>query len=152
MLRAIIISVSTTSSQKLPPETPENAQKELVEKVKAQWKLLWNERYNDKVRAEGISVNDYEILRVERGTIIHATRDFKALNFREILQQNMVEDPERFVQPDLNLGGWNKFIKKEIINGKLRRKRSAAYAAENLSDKHGTQQAKKGGRGWLHSK
>ena len=26
------------------------AQKELVESLKADWKLLWSERYNDKVR------------------------------------------------------------------------------------------------------
>ena len=25
----------------------------------AQWKLLWSERFNDKVRAEGVSVSDY---------------------------------------------------------------------------------------------
>jgi hypothetical protein len=52
------------------------AQKELVEELKVQWKLLWSERFDDKVRAEGVSVSDYASLSVERGTIIHATRDF----------------------------------------------------------------------------
>ena len=79
-------------------------QKELVEKLKVQWKLLWSERFNDKVRAEGVSVSNYASLHVERGTIIHATRDFRVLNFKEILEQHMVEDPERFVQPNVDVG------------------------------------------------
>ena len=37
------------------------AQKELVEKLKVQWKLLWSERFDDRVRAEGVSVNDWEV-------------------------------------------------------------------------------------------
>ena len=34
-------------------------QKKLVEKLKVQWKLLWSERFDDKVRAEGVSMSDY---------------------------------------------------------------------------------------------
>ena len=123
-------------------------QKKLVEELKVQWKLLWSERFDDKVRAEGVSVNDYVCLHVERGTIIHATRDFKALRFREILEQHLVEDPDRFVQPDVNVGGWNKFIKTEITSRRPQRsKRVASYVPE----KRGVQQPKKGGRGWLHA-
>ena len=123
-------------------------QKKLVEELKVQWKLLWSERFNDKVRAEGVSVSDYASLSVERGTIIHATRDFKALSFREILEQHLVEDPDRFVQPDVNVGGWNKFIKTEITGRRPQRsKRVASYVPE----KRGVQQPKKGGRGWLHA-
>jgi hypothetical protein len=124
------------------------AQKELVEKLKVQWKLLWSERYADKVRAEGVSVSDYASLSVERGTIIHATRDFKALSFREILEQHLVEDPDRFVQPDVNVGGWNKFIKTEITG---RRPQSDKRVASYVPEKRGVQQPKKGGRGWLHA-
>ena len=36
-------------------------QKKLVEELKVQWKLLWSERFDDKVRAEGVSVNDYAV-------------------------------------------------------------------------------------------
>ena len=96
------------------------AQKELVEKLKVQWKLLWSERFNDKVRAEGVSVSDYASLNVERGTIIHATRDFKALSFKEILEQNVVENLDRVVQPDVDVGGWNKFVKTKITSRDLR--------------------------------
>jgi hypothetical protein len=123
------------------------AQKELVEKLMVQWKLLWSERFNDKVRAEGVSVSDYTSLRVERGTIIHATRDFKALNFKEILEQHMVEGSDRFVQPNVDVGGWNKFVKTKITGREPQRnKRTLAYVPK----KREVQQPKKGGRGWLH--
>ena len=124
------------------------AQKELVEQLKAQWKLLWSERFNDKLRAEGISVNDYAFLSVERGTIVHATRDFKPLNFKEILEKHMVEDPDRFVQPNVDVGGWNKFVKTKIINSAPQRNK---YALAYVPEKPTVQQPKKGGRGWLHT-
>ena len=122
-------------------------QEELVEQLKVQWKLLWSERYNDKVRAEGISVKDYASLRVERGTIIHATRDYKALNFKEILEQNLIENPDRFVQPDAQAGGWNKFVKTKISCHKTQKEESSSSFALK---KQAVQHPKKGGRGWLH--
>ena len=61
-------------------ESAFETQKKLVEALKTQWKLMWSERFDDKVVAEGVSANDYDILQVERGLIIHATREFKALN------------------------------------------------------------------------
>jgi hypothetical protein len=129
-------------------ESKTEAQKKLVAEVKAQWKLLWNERFDDKVKAEGVSVGNYDRLRVERGAIIHATRDFKALNFREILEQNKVENPELFVQPSVYVGGWNKFVKTQITNSRPQKgKRAATYVPE----KREAQQPKKCGRGWLHS-
>ena len=123
------------------------AQKELVEKLKAEWKLLWSERFNDKERAEGISISDYAALYVERGTIIHATRDYKALNFKEILEQHITEDTDRFIPPNVNEGGWNKFVKTKITSPKPQRnKRTLEYNPK----KQEAQQPKKGGRGWLH--
>ena len=83
----------------------------MVEEIKIQWKSLWQQRVDDKVRAEGIATEDYTKLFVEKGTIIHATRNFKALSFKEILKQNQVENPEKFVQPSPRVGGWTKFIK-----------------------------------------
>jgi hypothetical protein len=126
------------------------AQKQLIEELKAQWKLLWIERFHDRVRAEGVSVNDYAILDVEKGTIIHATKDFKILNLKQILEKYKIENAERYIPPDVNVGGWNKFIKTEI-NGKAKKgSRAAAYISDKSLPKK-NQQAKKGGRGWLHS-
>jgi hypothetical protein len=128
-----------------------STQKKLVGELKVEWNLLWSERFEDKPKAECVSLSDYERLRVERGDIIHATRDFKALNFKEILKQNMVENPDRFVQPPAQVGGWNKFIKTEITNRPKRLsprdKRATAYVAEKPKG----QAPKKGGRGWLHT-
>jgi hypothetical protein len=145
------LKVTNHSPQALADDSLEDrvkAQKELVEKLKVQWKLLWSERFNDKVRAEGVSVSDYTSLHVERGTIIHATRDFKALNFKEILDQNVAENLDRVVQPDVDVGGWNKFVKTQITGREPQRnKRTLAYVPK----KQVVQQPKKGGRGWLHA-
>ena len=124
------------------------AQKEMVEELRVQWKRLWQERVDDKVRAEGVATTDYCGLFVEQGTIIHATRNFKALNFKEILEQHQVENAERYVPPDPHVGGWTKFIKINITNQQSRRKRRADFYHDERNREK--QQPKKGGRGWLH--
>lgn len=126
----------------------ESNQKELVNNLKGEWKKLWLERLDDKVRAEGIAVNDYSQLFVDKGTIIHATRDYKALNFKEILEKHKVENPDRYIPPNPNVGGWGKFVKTSIIPQKPKKatKRATIYN-EQAKIK---QQPKKSGRGWLH--
>ena len=101
------------------------------------------------MRAEGVSVTDYELFRVEGGTVVHANRDVKPLNFMEILKHNLVEDPNPFIRPDRDVGGWNKFIKATVIACEFHKnKRAAAY----VPGKRKVQQCKKGsGRGWLNS-
>jgi hypothetical protein len=122
-------------------------QTEAVEALRIQWKKLWQERVDDKVLAEGIAITDYSSLFVQQGTVIHATRDFKALNFKEIIEQHEVENPDRYIQPNQQIGGWKKFVKTQITNQKPRRNtRAQAYVPE----KKAAQQCKKGGRGWLH--
>ncbi len=122
-------------------------QNAVVEGLKTDWKRLWRERLDDKVRAEGIAVSDYSSLFVQQGTVIHATRDYKALNFKEILEQHEIENSERYIQPSPQVGGWNKFIRTEITCQKPRRNtRAESYVPE----KKAVQQPKKGGRGWLH--
>ena len=122
-------------------------QKEKVEELKVEWKRLWLERLDDKLRAEGIAIQDYSSLFVDKGTVIHATRDFKALNFKEILEQHKINNTDQYVSPSPDVGGWNKFIKHQITNQKFpKRKRAEEYKAP----KKEKQQPKKGGRGWLH--
>jgi hypothetical protein len=119
----------------------------MVEEIKTQWRRLWQDRVDDKVRAEGIASGDYSRLFVEKGTIIHATRKFKALSFREILEQNQVENTDRFVPPSPHVGGWSKFIKTSIYVGMPQKHKRALVYVEPERVK---QQPKKGGRGWLH--
>jgi ABC-type sulfate transport system substrate-binding protein len=122
-------------------------QKEMVEELKSIWKKLWQERVDDKVRAEGIAKADYSKLFVEKGTIIHATRDYKALNFKEILEQHQIANADRLITPDPQIGGWTKFIKVSITNQRSRKQRRAELYCEENKQK---QQSKKRRRGWLH--
>lgn len=119
----------------------------MVEELRVQWKQLWSERLNDKVRAEDISASNYDSLRVERGTIIHASRDYKPLNFKEILDEHKVENPENFIAPNVDVGGWTKFVKTQITPQKAEHNRRQR---EYIAEKKVCQQPKKGGRGWLH--
>ena len=121
--------------------------KEMVEELKVQWRKLWQERVDDKVRAEGIATADYSDLFVEKGTIIHATKDYKALNFREIVEQHQIANADRFIPPNPQIGGWTKFIKLNITSQPIRKKRRTELYLDEKKEK---QQPKKGGRGWLH--
>jgi len=122
-------------------------QKAMVEELRIQWKRLWQERLDDKVRAEGMATTDYCDLFVEKGTVIHATRDFKALNFKEILEQHQIANAERYIPLSPNVGGWNKFIRTSVSSQQQRRRKRAELYREESRKK---QQPKKGGRGWLH--
>jgi hypothetical protein len=121
---------------------------EKVEELKAEWKKLWRERIDDKVRAEGIADKDYAVLFVDKGTVIFATRNFKMLSFREILELQGVINVERFVPPDPSVGGWGKFIRTTITN--LKRSERVRRVRQFLESEKQRQQLKKGGRGWLH--
>ncbi|MCW3983076.1 MAG: hypothetical protein NWE96_03685 [Candidatus Bathyarchaeota archaeon] len=120
-------------------------QKEYVDELKLEWKRLWRERIDDKVRAEGIAINDYSSLFIDKGTVIHATRDFKVLTFKDILKQHQVMNAERYIPPDPKVGGWTKFVKDNITKQSTK-KRATAY----LESKKETPQIKKNTRGWLH--
>ena len=82
--------------------------KGMAEQLKVQWRRLWEERVDDKLRAEGIATVDYCDLFVEKGTMIYATRNFKALSFIEILKQheivNVNVDSGRMLPQNFSLG------------------------------------------------
>ena len=120
--------------------------KEFVDELRMQWKLLWRDRIDDKVRAEGIANQDYLKLFVDRGMVIIATRDYKPPDFVEILQQHVSSDAEKIVIPNPTLGGWGKFIRSAIS----KQRRMARRRAWPEPDRKKPQQRKKGGRGWLH--
>ena len=121
-------------------------QNQLVEELKVQWKLLWAERFYDETKAESVSIHDYASLFVERGTVIHASKDFKQLNFKEILENHLVENPERYVPPPTECGGWNKFVKTNITGQKNKEmKIKPNKLVESRIDKQ-----IKSRRGWLH--
>jgi hypothetical protein len=125
-------------------ETAEYEEKKaFIEELKRQWKLLWIERIDDKLRAEGIASQDFHLLFVDRGTVIMATRDYRPLDFRQLLKQHDLVHDDSLV-PCPSVGGWGKFAR-ETYGKKLRKRFPVQSGCLNG-------QPKKGGRGWLHTK
>jgi hypothetical protein len=124
------------------------ARDEIVKEVKLQWQGLWRERIDDKVRAEGIANKDYSMLFVDKGTVVCATRDFRQLSLREILEQHNLVNVDRLVPPNSGIGGWGKFIRTTIAKQQFARRVRRAEQYEKCKKQQ--QQLKKGGRGWLH--
>ena len=119
----------------------------VVEEIKNQWKRMWKERIDDRVRAEGVACEDYDRLFVERGTVVLATRDFKLLTLKDILELHKVANVERVLPANPNVGGWGKFVRTHISS---RRPAVRRAVREFVFDEKKPQQLKKGGRGWLH--
>jgi hypothetical protein len=123
--------------------------KEFVDDLRTDWKDLWQNRVDDKVRAEGIAKKDYSKLFVERGTVIMATRDYKPLEFFDIVETYLGADAEKAVPVNSAIGGWGKFVKENIKKQKPQTKRTYTPPKQKTTKK---QQQKNGGRGWLHAK
>lgn len=122
--------------------------RQFIEDLRRQWKAMWRERIDDRVRAEGIADEDYSSLFVDRGTVIVATRKFKPPDFLEILQEHGLLSFDNEVPPSPFVGGWRKFIK-TFFSRSRRKRRSLLQDPQKRSRRKG-QQLKKGGRGWLH--
>ena len=128
-------------------ELQESVKGPAVEEIKKEWRQLWRERIDDKVRAEGVANRGFPLCFVDSGTIIVATRDFKPLSLKEILSLNGIQNAERVVGPPPAVGGWRKFAR-TVLNKQARNRR---FAFENPpSDRTKNLQPKKGGRGWIH--
>jgi hypothetical protein len=126
--------------------------KTFAEELRRQWRVLWRERIDDKVRAEGIADKDFELLFVEQGTVIVATRRYKQLEFKEILEEYNAPYETKVKQevPDPQVGGWRKFGR-EIAARRGRRDRLRSdWFTDEAKGSTGNLQRKKGGRGWLH--
>ena len=124
--------------------------KEKIKELKEQWKKLWLNRFEDKFKAEGIANEDFPSLFVDKGTVIFATRDFKQLDFKQILKLNQGGQEKSFAQPTPAVGGWGKFIRSNITNHSFHSKRNRRIKLKKFNKKT-HQQLKKGGHGWLHS-
>jgi len=121
--------------------------KEFVDELRTEWKHLWQNRLDDKVRAEGMAKQDYSKLLVERGTVIMATRDYKPLDFFDIVHDYLGCDTEKAVPQNATVGGWGKFIRSNIQKKKTT---TRSYSPPKPTHKK-DQQQRKGGRGWLHA-
>jgi hypothetical protein len=119
---------------------------EFWRRLKEEWKRLWRERFDDKVRAEGVASHDYPLVFTDRGHVIFATRGTKAPSFSEIIEYWRTQG--RVYSPDPSIGGWGKFIRTEMK--KLVHNRAGMFEVDRTKADDKKQQLKKGGRGWLH--
>jgi hypothetical protein len=119
-------------------------QKKKIDELRITWKRLWQERRDDKIRAEGIAVNDYDQLFIDQGTVIRATRDFKSISFKEVLIQHNISVIDQQTTLNPKVGGWGKFIRDNFS-------KPTAFGNEKKSKKKITQQSKHRSRGWLHA-
>ena len=118
--------------------------RELRLELKVEWTELWRTKYDDDVRAEDVSRREFMKLFVDRGEVIYATRDYKPLSLREILDQHLGSELAEKVSPDPSVGGWRKFVR-EHIPKKPAKKRERPKIKVDL-----TQHQRKGGKGWLN--
>ncbi len=121
--------------------------KEIIENLRESWRGLWREKVDDKIKAEAIANREYPNLFVDRGTVISATRDFRPLSFREILEKHGVVNTDRFIASSPGVGGWGKFIRTMV----KRRgpKQRVEETRKDLESKKKKQHLRKRGHGWL---
>jgi hypothetical protein len=120
--------------------------KELKRWVKIEWADLWKNKKDDNIRAEKFSLKEYSLLFVDKGEIIHATKDYKPLSFREILEEHIGKDEADQVDIDPTIGGWKKFARTNFPpKMKNKMKREKPRFTHDLS-----QHQRKNGSGWLN--
>lgn len=141
MAQKIGWSGETENNKKENPETS-------LKEVKEEWKMLWQNRIDDKIRAEGIAKRTYVLLSVDQGTVIAATRDFKPLDLKEILRSYGKDNNKINEAPNPAVGGYGKFAKTVLNKQKRYRQWKEKPIIKSKRDKKNLQQ-KKGGKGWL---
>jgi hypothetical protein len=112
-------------------------------KLKEEWSLLWKERFDDKYRAEGVAIQNYPLLLMDRGCVIFASRNAATPSFPQIVEYWAAKNCLRNLEP--TAGGWGKFVR-TIYARRSERRMSADPTRKHIKK----QQLKKGGRGWLH--
>jgi hypothetical protein len=125
----------------------EKTQRTEIVNIRKEWKILWKNQIDDKVRAEGIADKTYSLLFVEQGTIIKATRDYEALELKEILRLHKVQNIEHGLGPHPSVGGYTKFAK-QVLNKQARNRSLSEELSIQKVQKNSL--PKNSGRGWLH--
>jgi hypothetical protein len=123
---------------------------EFLKGLKIRWKSLWQDKIDDKVRAEGVASDDYDMLFIDQGTVIVATRNYKPPSFGDIVEQHAISRQlGRVIVTSPKVGGWGKFARDV-----LRRQTKFTKHGRPIpsAPKKKQQQLKKGGRGWLHAR
>jgi hypothetical protein len=121
-----------------------------IEDLRREWRAMWEERLDDRMRAESVAAKDYPELSVQKGLIIMATRDFRPLDFNDVISQYLhKQDIQIHVPPNPEVGGWGRFAREVLATQNHRRNRRATL--DDIEPHNAkTRLRKKGGRGWLH--
>ena len=119
---------------------------QLRQQIREEWRDLWDQRIEDKLVAEEIARKDYELLFIERGTVIRASKDYVPPDFEEIVRANEELLDIKLTYPDPRVGGWGKFIKDVFP----RRTHHTRRKRLELNEKSQNGPRKSGGRGWLN--
>lgn len=107
---------------------------------------MWRERFDDRVRAEGISTKDYSLIFMGRGDVVFASREAKLPNLSEVMDYWASEG--KIYAPNPSEGGWGTFIRTHVRRDAHSRAR--AFRGQVVEKKNAKSQLKKCGRGWLH--
>ena len=113
--------------------------------LKKEWLALWDEKYDDEWRAEGIATREYAPLFVDKGDVVWATRRFRPLQFYDIVERHEKESGDKIMPVNPEVGGWTKFIREQMPRTKRVRRRDP-----EVHEKPKDGATKKNGRGWLH--
>ena len=151
----VLLGVSNLEEKtEKPVATPKDEGKKLAsalrQRIRAEWSDLWDQRIEDRIAAEDVARRNYELLLVDRGTVIKATRGYRPPSLQEIFEKNEKLTGVTLTSTDPKEGGWGKFSR-EVLSKEPRWKRDSPrerreYKAEKL--KNGP--PKNGGRGWVH--
>jgi hypothetical protein len=142
----ICFSLPLLSRRDMLVEMTRDEEDDFRRRLKDEWKRLWRERFDDKVRAEGVASQDYPLVFTDRGQVIFATREAKAPSFSDIIEYWRAHG--RVCLPDPSVGGWGKFIRTELKE--LVHNRARMFEVDRTKADDTKRQQKKGGRGWLH--
>lgn len=118
----------------------------LLDDVIEEWKALWRDRCDDRVKAEAMASRDFSLLCIEKGTVIAASRAFKPLDLRSILKGHEANNSSDAVPVHSSLGGWGKFARTVLI----KQSRARVRKGSSKKSRYKILQMKKGGKGWLH--
>ena len=110
--------------------------------IKEEWDILWNTKFYDKDRSEGVSSKKFNLLSVEVAQVLHDSRGSSMPFLDDILEDLVGKEVTDRIVTYPNVGGWKKFAKTSFPPRKSHKK------IQNSQDKN--QQHRKSGRGWLN--
>jgi hypothetical protein len=90
--------------------------------LKKQWESLWEDRLVDKKIAEATASRNYPDLFIDKGTVLHATRNYKVPCLEEIISKHKLSLD--LLPPTPQIGGYGVFIRKYISDGTRQSKNS----------------------------